>query len=301
MIWLNDIVFHKDTAFLNIDSLRPERPLFDDSLHDFHSYYESSFNFHNKMLKASSYGRDVLCVKRLIMQPKPAVKFHRSSFVQSTANVCPHPYSSSLLHLFNRLVLKNIGVSPSPSLEGGQTLTVAIFYRPLIEVSRESAINREMANVQNARLDPVAHHLNDISNALEDIAKVRIIKIDLQQVQFLEQVKAAMQADVIVSSSSSGGVMHLLHMPYISNKCCGLVEVVNQKSKHASGLVGHAHLAQSMGATYIKIKWDGATTSSTSEVDITDKIKTSLEGYRKKYTLHHQKQKQEASFSLGVC
>ena len=153
-------------------------------------------------------------------------------------------------------------------------------------------------NARNIKADVI---LNDISNALEDIAKVRIIKIDLQQMQFLEQVKAVMHADVIVSSSSSGGVMHLLHMPYISNKCCGLVEVVNQKSKHASGLVGHAHLAQSMGATYIKIKWDGATTSSASAVDITDKIKTSLEGYRKEYTLHHQKQKQEASFSLGVC
>jgi hypothetical protein len=47
--------------------------------------------------------------------------------------------------------------------------------------------------------------------------------------------------------------MHLLHMPFYSDTCCAMVEVV-QKSKHASSTLGHSSLAGNMGALYTKIE-----------------------------------------------
>ena len=47
--------------------------------------------------------------------------------------------------------------------------------------------------------------------------------------------------------------MHLLHMPYFSAHCCGLIEIIQSNSKHSSGQVGHISLAKTMGAWYSKI------------------------------------------------
>ena len=283
MIWLQE-VDATNSKFLNIDSLRPDRPTFDDTLAGFHSYYQSIFRFQD-ILKASTFGRDILCVKRLIMQPKPAIKFHRSSIPGSSTNTCHAPYSSSLLHLFNRHVLKNINESSSSSSITTE-VTVAVLYRPLSDESIESAINREMANVQSSRLDPVAHYFNEIIDKIGKIARVRTV--NLNDLDFLEQTKIVAGADLMISSSSSGGVTHLLHMPYRNEKCCGVIEVLNKRSKHASGLLGHAHLAQTMGAIYAQIKWSGGPAAVNGGVnmigntndDTVDKVVDAVKRYK---------------------
>lgn len=86
-----------------------------------------------------------------------------------------------------------------------------------------------------------------------------------------QQVQLAMTSSIILSSSVSGGALHLLHMPFSSSAtsppCCGLLELVYSQSKHSrpvAGQHGHQHVARSMRAFY-------------KSVDIAQSVKINIE------------------------
>lgn len=238
-------------ALLNIDALRPDRPSFDDHTNEYFSHYERTF-LH--VLQGSDFDHlSTLCVKRLIMQPRPAVKFHRSSIMPPTIDSCGKRFSSSLLLLWNSQILESLSLSKS-SIPNEGPLTVSIFFKSLNE-SRESSINRDMKGVHSPpKLDAVYANLQNIISSLHSISErmVHVVAVDLAVVPFEDQVRLAASSSIIISSSASGGVMHLLHMPLHDSLCCALVEIV-QKSKHASNSMGHATIARHIGALYSKL------------------------------------------------
>jgi hypothetical protein len=85
------------------------------------------------------------------------------------------------------------------------------------------------------------------------------------QIDFLEQVRYAANSNIIVSSASSGAMMHILHMPIGSDHCCAAVELL------PGNLASHSHLemAKGMSIDYIGLRELSETQSTISGGSIT--------------------------------
>ena len=65
-------------------------------------------------------------------------------------------------------------------------------------------------------------------------------------------MNSAINSNVIISSTVSGGSLHLLHMNHSSSNCCGIFEFIQPVNKHGiRQLGGHESLAKSLGAFYL--------------------------------------------------
>lgn len=118
ILWLTGLSeSSRNVWLLNADALRPDRPSFNDVIGSMALHYT---NFFKGLLRVSGFEpASTVCIRRLIMQPRPAIRFQRG--LQGTS--CGRRYSSHMLLLWNSQV-----AYPYKEKESHSGIVLTIFY-----------------------------------------------------------------------------------------------------------------------------------------------------------------------------
>jgi hypothetical protein len=257
----------KNSLLINIDGVRaggpaggpPHRLMLARSPDDHGPY--SPYYYHqwfNEVQKGIEMKHQRVCFKNLYLFPLPGVPWFWNNW--SRLDECSVQSSSPLYQSFNvhlrQHLLDGLGSHslPNPPLD---------YVHVVIEVRK---INPRKSNAHSSAR--YIANLPELVAALKAIPNVRVTAQDFAQLSFLEQIKLAHSASILISMHGAG-TTHIFHMAIGQRNCCGLVELFPDTSTDLYTAYGYGNLARMLGLHHMRyVAEKGSTQSSGTTVNV---------------------------------
>lgn len=290
--------YSKDISLLNMDHFIPAHhhhrvskgsegaasgSLGLDQMNQFFKNYNISFR---RIIKASEFMMTSssttppprVCVKRLLLPPKPLLSYHwnvKETHEPTNHYECPMILKSSLLQRWNLQIRNNYrlfssdsstsSIPTSSDLPSNSQMKILVLFRsPNYRSHSSSSSSRVIINADDimARLQTIfASKITTVDITVEKI-------VDLLQMTYDEQVRVIHSASIIIAMNGAEVATSSIHMPIGTRYCCGVVEIFPD-SGIANALkagVGYSQLARRLGHVYQRMDVSGSSNSGNSTV-----------------------------------
>lgn len=301
MVWIAGISQEmRDISFLNIDSIRKGK-FFNDVPNHFFKTYDVAFR---RIIKAADFAETGarVCFKRLLMQPRPALKFTYDGGAQDELK-CSDLGPSSLFQRWNLQVRNFYGLLPgggSSSSSNNNPISNNLFSVADLPTNRRTqvllVVRSDRPGVTEHITSRLFSNTDDIVNALLQYIKasssssvasttfgnIELVVSDIVKLTFEEQVRLIANSSVIIGMHGSG-IANSIHMPVGTTHCCGVIEIFPGEFQSIKGYGG---TVRRMGHVYERLEIASNHTSpmgtAVSPDTVVEKLKGVLQSIRTK-------------------
>jgi hypothetical protein len=231
-------------------------------------YYHKWFH---EVKKGIDYRQKRVCYRSLYFFPLPGIPWFWNNW--GRVDECSVVSQSPLYQSFNVFLRQRIidnSIAAMHSSNGGSLSTLAIeeiLPNPptdkihiVIEVRKINS--KKQNNHSSARY---IANLQELIAAFSSIPNVKVTAQDFAQLSFMEQIKLAHSASILVSMHGAG-TTHIFHMALGQKNCCGLLELFPDTTVELHAAQGYGNLARMLGLHHVRYVAERGNTRSSGTI-----------------------------------